>query len=109
MERDVARFNERNELLEKVEEYKLKRLWIDFEDKRKVWKDAQAELLKINEQIKQLHEDASEHKVPMDKAAVAKEEAKKAHMVASRALVAALKEKKKELREFTTRRPSTAC
>jgi len=59
MERDVARFNERNELLEKVEEYKLKRLWIDFEDKRKVWKGAQAELLKINEQIKQLHADAS--------------------------------------------------
>ena len=97
MERDVARFNERNELLEKVEEYKLKRLWIDFEDKRKVWKGAQAELLKINEQIKQLHADASEHKVPMDKAAAAKEEAKKAHMVASRALVAALKEKKKRL------------
>ena len=82
---------------EKVEEYKLKRLWIDFEDKRKVWKGAQAELLKINEQIKQLHADASEHKVPMDKAAAAKEEAKKAHMVASRALVAALKEKKKRL------------
>jgi hypothetical protein len=40
MERDVTRFNEREELRARVDEYGKKRLWLDFHNKKANWKAA---------------------------------------------------------------------
>ena len=99
MERDVTRFNEREELRARVDEYGKKRLWLDFHNKKANWKAAQDKLKELMAEIKKLEEDSNEHKAPLDKAIAANENAKKKHKEASRNLIVALKEMKKKLRE----------